>query len=187
MKKLLMVAVASTAFMSSTAFAQSSQDLQSLTFNATVVPECSIEDPADVTFASVNINQGAGSGALLLKNGSQSAPADDIYVSCNYATSLTVESANDGLLNAAGATVAANDPNDFTNVINYRVKLTSSDGSFPVLDFRTIQAGTSKSVNAAGAFHDNAALKVYIDRDDTAKRPVSGLYTDTATITIGTV
>ncbi len=187
MKKILIAAVLSTAFISSTAFAQSSQDSQSLTFNATVVPECSIEDPADVTFASVNINQGAGSGALLLKNGSQSAPADDIYVSCNYATSLTVESANDGLLNATGAAVAANDPNDFTNVINYRVKLTSSDGSFPVLDFRTTQAGTLKTVNAAGAFHDNAALKVYIDRDDTQKRPVSGLYTDTATITIGTL
>ncbi|MEH6790817.1 hypothetical protein [Parasphingorhabdus sp.] len=186
MKKILMVAVASTAFLSSTAFAQS-QDSQDLAFNATVLPECSLENPTDVTFASVNINQGAGSSALLLKNGSQVAPAENIYVSCNYATTLSVTSDNDGLTNATGAAVAANDPLDFTNVIHYRVELKSTDGSFPLLDFRTVQGAATKTVNAAGAFHDDAALKVYIDRDDTSKRPVAGDYSDRAVITIGAV
>jgi len=43
------------------------------------------------------------------------------------------------------------------------------------------------SVNAAGAFHNNAALEVRIDRDDTSKRPVAGSYTDTTTLTVGPV
>jgi hypothetical protein len=42
-------------------------------------------------------------------------------------------------------------------------------------------------VVADGAFHNNATLEVRIDRDDTAKRPVAGSYTDTTTLTIGVI
>lgn len=185
MKKLLIATVASTAFMSSAAFAQSNTDSADVVVNGTVQDECSIADPVAVNFPVVNINEGAGANALLLKNGSQ-ASTQNIYVSCNYAAKVSASSANGGLLNAAGAALAANDPLDFTNVIEYRVKLTATDGSFPVLDFRTNGVGPD-SVNAAGAFHNNAALEVRIDRDDTAKRPVAGAYTDTTTLTVGPV
>lgn len=184
MKKLLIAALAATAI-SSPAFAQSNTDSADLTVNGTVQQECSIAEPTAVNFPVVNINEGAGPNALLLKNGSQ-AQTQNIYVSCNYTASLGASSANGGLLNAAGATVAANDSDDFTNLIHYRVKLTATDGNFPTLDFRT-RLEASDSVTAGGAFHNNAALEVRIDRDDTAKRPVAGTYTDVTTLTIGVI
>lgn len=183
-KKILIATVVSTAFISSSAFAANT-DSQDLLVNATVQDECSIANPADVTFATVNINEAAGASALLLKNGSQFT-SQNIYVSCNYGAKLTAASTNGGLLNAAGAALAANDPNDFTNIIEYRVTLNPTDNSFPKLFLQTL-TGTTKSVIAAGAFHNNASLEVRIDRDDTAKRPVAGLYTDTATLTVGPV
>jgi len=91
------------------------------------------------------------------------------------------------LVNAAGETVAANDSNDFTNKIHYRIELTSTDGSFTKLDYRTKGTGASPTVTPGGAFHDDANLRVYLDRDDTSKRPVAGDYVDTATITLGAV
>ncbi len=184
MKKLIIAAAASTALMSSAAYAGDT-DSADVLINATVANECSIANPTAVTFASVNINEGPGANALLLKNGSQS-DTQSVYVSCNYAAKLSATSANDGLLNSAGASLAANDPDDFTNLINYRVLLNSTDSSFPNLDFRT-RLEASDSVNAGGAFHNNATLKIVIDRDDTAKRPVAGTYTDTATVTLGPV
>ena len=132
MKKLALVAVATTAMVSSPAFAGAT-DSATLDVSATVADECSIEAPAAFEFASVNINQGAGANALLLKNGSQNADSgtQNIYVSCNYAAQIAAKStANNGLLNAAGASLAANDAADFTNLIHYRIEL-----GFLVADF----------------------------------------------------
>ena len=185
MKKILIAAVTSTALFSSAAFAQSNTDTADMVVSGTVNQECSIENPNDVTFAEININEGAGANALLLQNGSQSN-SQNIYVSCNYAAKLAATSTNDGLLNAAGLSLAQNDPDDFTNKIEYRVLLNATDSSFPNLDFRT-RLEASDSVNAGGAFHNDALLRVVIDRDDTAKRPVAGVYTDTAVLTLGPV
>lgn len=180
MKKFLFAAAA---LIAAPAFAADT-DTVDLTVTGTVQDECSVAEPTAVAF-NVNINEGAGANALLLKNGSQSN-AQSVWVSCNYAAKLSATSQNGGLLNAAGETLAQNDPDDFTNKIHYRVQLTATDASFPNLDFRT-RLEASDSVNAAGAFHNNATLKVVIDRDDTAKRPVAGTYTDTATLTVGPV
>ncbi len=188
MKKIAIAAAVSTAFFSTAALAGPT-DTANLTVSANVADECSIEQPTAFTFGSVNINQGAGANALLLKNGSQNADSgtQNIYVSCNYAAKITAKSTgNNGLLNSAGQTLADNDSSDFTNLINYRIELTSNDGSFSKVDYRT-RTGGPASVTPGGAFHDNANLKVYIDRDDTAKRPVAGTYTDTAEITLGVV
>ena len=185
MKKLLLTAAASAAFVAAPAFAQSNTDSADLNVSATVNQECSIANPTAVVFAKVNINEGAGPNALLLKNGSQS-DTQQIYVSCNYTAKITAKSDNDGLLNAAGAPLAANDPDDFTNKIEYRVYLTSTDSSYPNLDYRT-RLESEESVTAGGAFHDNSTLRVMIDRDDTQKRPVAGLYTDTTVLTLGPV
>lgn len=184
MKKLVIAALASSAFVATPALAAPT-DSQALNVSGTVQQECSIAAPAAVNFPVVNINEGAGSNALLLRNGSQ-AQTQNIWVSCNYAAKVGASSQNGGLLNAAGAALAANDPNDFTNVIEYRVKLDATDNSFPILDFRTNGAGQD-SVNAAGAFHDNALLEVRIDRDDTAKRPVAGVYSDVTVLSVGPV
>src|SRR5690606_11975144 len=170
--------------MSTPAFA-AQDDSVDLQVSGTVQQECSIEQPTAVDFPVVNINEGAGPNALLLRNGSQ-AQTQNIYVSCNYAASVGAQSQNGGLLNADGADLAANDSADFTNLIHYRVALTAGDGSFPTLDFRT-RLEASDKVTADGAFHNNAALEVRIDRDDTSKRPVAGTYTDVATLTIGVI
>jgi type 1 fimbria pilin len=185
MKKLLIAALASSAIAATPAFAADT-DTVSFQVNGTIQPECSIAQPADVALGNILINEGPGSNALLLKNGTPASSTQNVWVSCNYAAKVSATSANRGLLNAAGAALAANDPADFTNLINYRIALTSTDGSIPALDFRT-RLEASDSVTAAGAFHDNAALRVYIDRDDTAKRPVQGTYSDTATLTVGPV
>lgn len=185
MNKVIVAMAASTALFSSAAFSQSNTDSADMVVTGTVNEECSIENPNDVTFAEVEINEGAGQNALLLQNGSQ-ANSQNIFVSCNYAAKLSATSTNDGLLNAAGAAIAANDAADFTNKIEYRVLLNSTDASFPNLDFRT-RLEASDSVNAGGAFHDDALLRVVIDRDDTQKRPVAGVYTDTAIVTLGPV
>ena len=188
MKKILVTAIASTAFISAPAMAAPT-DSATLDVSAHVADECSIEAPAAVAFSSININKGAGSDALLLKNGSQNADSgtQHIYVSCNYAAQIAANSNNSGLVNAAGASLAANDSADFTNKIHYRIELTSNDGSFSKLDYRTNGHGSSPTVTPPGAFHDDANLKVYIDRDDTQKRPVSGDYADTAVITLGAI
>lgn len=184
MKKLLVAAITSTAFISTAAVAGPT-DSQALNVSGTVQQECSLAAPTAVTFSTVNINEGAGATALLLKNGSQ-AQTQSIYVSCNYTAKVGASSQNGALVNAAGASVASNDSADFTNEIDYRVKLTATDGSFPVLDFRTAQEA-GDSVNAAGAFHNNATLEVRIDRDDVAKRPVAGTYTDVTVLSLGPV
>ena len=183
MKKILIAALAATT-LATPAFAGPT-DSQALNVSGTVQQECSIAAPTAVNFPVVNINEGAGPNALLLRNGSQ-AQSQNIYVSCNYTARVGASSQNGGLLNAAGATVAENDPDDFTNVIHYRVNLDATDNSFPVLDFRT-RLEDGDSVVAAGAFHNNAALEVRIDRDDTAKRPVSGTYTDVTVLSVGAV
>ncbi len=185
MKKILLAAAAATALASAPAFAADT-DTVSFQVNGTIQPECSIAQPTDVTFAQILINEGPGSNALLLKNGTPASSTQNVWVSCNYAAKISATSANGGLLNAGGAALAANDPDDFTNLINYRIQLTATDGHFPTLDFRT-KLEASDSVTAAGAFHNEAALRVYVDRDDTAKRPVAGTYTDTATLTVGPV
>jgi hypothetical protein len=184
MKKLVIAALASSALIATPAFAGPT-DSQALNVSGTVQQECSLAAPTAVTFATVNINEGAGSNALLLKNGSQ-ASAQNIWVSCNYAARVAATSTNGGLTNPAGQSLVNNDAADFTNVIEYRVKLTSTDNSIPVLEMRTLSE-TTDSVNAAGAFHDNAALEVRIDRDDTAKRPVAGTYSDVTVLSVGPV
>ena len=185
MKKIITITAISAALMSSAAFA-ADNDATSFDINAQVLQECSIQDAATVTISEVEINEGAGSNALLLQNGSQTED-QNIYVSCNFATTITASSANTGLLNSGGAAAAANDSDDFTNLIHYRVELSpTGQASFPALDFRT-RAGSSDSVTAGGAFHDNADLTIRIDRDDTSKRPVAGTYTDVATITLNAV
>jgi spore coat protein U-like protein len=189
MKKLLIAAVASTAFISSTAFAQSSTDSVDFDVNATVNEQCHIQDPADVNFGTITLENSnvPGPDSLTLNNGSQNGSTQSIWVSCNYGAQLTASSANGGLFNAAGAALVANDPNDFTDVIEYRVRLTSTDNSIPLFEFQTDGPGSTGPVVAGGAFHNQATLRVYLDADDTPKRPVAGDYTDVATLTVGPV
>lgn len=189
MKKILIAALASTAFVSSPAFAQSATDTVSFDVDATVNQQCHIQDPADVDFGVITLENSnvPGQDSLTLNNGSQTGSVQNIWVSCNYGAQLTASSANGGLFNSAGAGLVANDPTDFTDLIEYRIKLTSTDGSFDNFEFQTDGAGSTGPVVADGAFHNQATLRVYIDADDNPLRPVAGDYADTATLTVGPV
>ena len=186
MKKILIAAAASTALMSTAAFGQAT-DSTSFEVTGTVVDTCLIEEAADVAFGTIELEDSnvPGADSLTLNNGSQEGSTQNIWVSCNYAAKITASSLNDGMLNSAGASLVNNDPNDFTNKIHYRIELTHANA--PFLQLATNLGGNSKSVTAAGAFHDDASLRVYIDADGTPKRPVAGAYTDTATLTVGPV
>lgn len=182
MKKLVTAALAATVF-ATPAFAQNSQESDSFQITGNVQNECSIDDPQDVTF-QININEASGSSALLIDG--NSANQQRIWVSCNYATNLTV--AGTDLENTAGASAVANDPDDFTNIINYFIKLEpgAAGGPIPHVTMNTKGAKTATGTTS-GAFHDNAKLNVNIAPGDNPKRPVAGQYTAVATITLGAV
>ena len=185
MKKLVLAAAIFASTAASPAFAQAT-DSQDLVISATVPQECSIANPSDITFASVGINQAAGSTALLM-NG-QPNSSQNVWTSCNYAAKITVAGAP--LLNAAGADIAANDSADFTNSINYVVAFEppAAGGPFSKVTLNT-RVGATASTTPAGAFHENAKLTVQIPSDpaNNPKRPVAGTYTATTTITLGAI
>ncbi len=184
MNKMLMAGAALATLVASPAFAQAT-DSQDLTITATVAPECSIANPTDVTLA-LNINQNAGSDALLLSSNSNNS--QNIWTSCNYAAQIKV--AGDPLENATGAAIAANDAADFTNKLNYVLTFEppAAGGPFNKLTLNT-RVGTSTSQTPVGAFHENAKLGVTIPSDsaNNPKRPVAGTYLSTVTITLGAV
>lgn len=188
MKKIALLAAGVAVVSASPAFAQAT-DSTTFDVTATVVDTCLIEEASDVAFGNIELENSnvPGPDSLTLNNGSQQGNTEPLWVSCNYAAKITASSTNDGLFNASGAALVANDPNDFTDKINYRIELTSPAGNFPFLRHRTNAGGNSTSVTALGAFHDEASMRVYIDADDTSKRPVAGSYTDTATIEVGPV
>lgn len=182
MKKFAIAALAATTVLATPAYAQSATASDSFNITGNVQNECSIDDPKDVTF-NININEDSGANALLIN--ANSSDQQRIWVSCNYATTLTVSGTE--LTNAGGAAAAANDPNDFTNVINYFIKLEpgTAGGPIPQVTMNTKNASNTASGNAVGAFHDQAKLNVVIAPGDNPKRPVAGQYTAVATVTLG--
>ena len=183
MKKIFVAALAASVF-ATPAYAQSSTAADSFTISANVQNECSIDDPNNVTL-DVSINEDSGPNAL--KINASNNTLQNIWVSCNYNASLTVEAPE--LVNAAGASLAANDPNDFTNKIAYSIKLEPNAGDtgspFPAVSLTTKNGPVTKTQQAVGAFHDNARLNVNLPAGDQTKRPVAGDYTAVATITLG--
>lgn len=185
MKKFAVAALAATSVFATPAYAQSATASDSFNITGNVLNECSIDDPQDVTFPVISINQDSGAGALLIN--ANSSNQQRIWVSCNYATTLTVSGTE--LENAAGAAAASNDPNDFTNVINYFIKLEpgAAGGPFPQVTMNSKNASNTANGSAGGAFHDQAKLNVQIAPGDNPKRPVAGQYTAVATVTLGAI
>lgn len=182
MKKLLAIAIASTAIVSVPAFAASS-DSNSFDVTAVVQPECSIQDPSNVSFGNVSINQDPGADALKINVSTQNQN-QNLWVSCNYGAKMTISSQNGGLTNP----VANDGPDaaDFTNVIEYRASLTSTNGAFLTTHMFTA-TGTTFSRTNNDAFHDQADLRVYIFQGDNPLRPLAGTYSDVATVAVGPV
>ena len=184
MKKFIFAALASSAFVSAPAFAAPSSD-ESFTISATVPQECSIEDIANQTFA-IDINTAAGESALLMN--AQQTGTDRFWMSCNYAAAITIDA--EQLVNEAGASVAANDAADFTNVLVYDLVLENqtkaANGPFSKFALK-VSADKTETKTPAGAFHENANPQIDIKPANNPKRPVAGTYSAVTTISLGAV
>lgn len=186
MKKILSLAVASTALMAAPAYAvdgAGDSDSQDFDITANVQQECSVEDPENVDFGTIAIDEAPGAGALLAISG-RTTLRQNVWVSCNYGASMSLSSGpmtttevNDGP-----------DAADFTDVIHLRMGITASDGTaFNRMFFDTLTK-TGDSKTNADAFHDNAEIAVVLNTlDFQGRRPLAGQYTATATLSVGPI
>lgn len=182
MKKILL-ATAVTALVSSPAFAQS-EDSVDLTVSASVAQECSVEQPNNVDFGQLAINQDPGEEALLLTQ-TRLVMDQDIWVSCNYGANMELEATS---MQNQDQVNDGPDQADFTDTIPYRMELNDSVGGgtfFNRMSFDTL-TNTGDNKTNADAFHDLAELDIrYVPRPNL--RPLAGSYVGTASITIGGV
>lgn len=185
MKKLAIAAVAVS--MASTPAFAASQDVQDVVINAAVAPECSMENPADINLGNLIIDEDAGPNALKIKASTTSA-VQNIWVSCNYVTQFTIKSDNKYLK----STTPVNDP-QFTNQIVYGLQFEPSvanPGAFiGSFSHKPNFQANPRVFAQTKEFHDQARLSVTVEpgNGNQNKRPVAGSYTDTITITLGTL
>ena len=192
MKKII-VASATAALFSTPAFAAPS-DTQDFVINATIAPECSMANPADINLGILAINKDPGSGALLLNNPDPSTE-QQIWISCNTDATFSINTANKSGPNTGGLKTNSpvTDTAQFTNQIFYDISLTpdrstnfNGVGSYkPRVQAPGPIGGTQQPT---GEFHANYTLVVgYEAPNVNNKRPVAGAYTDTVTFTVTAV
>jgi len=185
MKKVI-IAAAAASLISTPAFAADT-DQQDFVINANVEQECSLENPTDFNLGALPINTDPGPQALLLT--ATVEDTQDIWMSCNYPADITLEADNRRLTNSNTVTDTA----QFTNTLNYRIWLEPSvAGAFNGFSsFIPAFQGPATSFRTQTAeFHDNANLRVAVPHADAGnqnRRPIAGDYTDTVTITLGTI
>lgn len=186
MKKLLLAATAAS-LISTPAFAAST-DTKDFDINARVTPECSMENPSNINLGSLAIDRAPGSNALMLTEKTKS-DEQEVWVSCNYVTSIFITTDN----RALKTTTDVHDTAQFTDTIYYGVKFApKTAGSFVGSDSwkPRVQPVTKEWVQTK-EFHDQAVLSVTLEEvgsgKPNGKRPVAGSYTDTVYITLGTV
>lgn len=186
MKKVIF-ATATAALFSTSALAGPT-DQQDFDINATVTPECSMENPTNINLGPLSINEDPGENALLLNNPAPSSP-QTIYISCNTDATFSVNTLNRALKTTSTVT----DTNQFTNVIRYDIRLTPDRttnfaglGSYKP----RVQAPgpIAASGQPTGEFHANYQLVVgYEAANVNNKRPVAGTYTETVTFTVAAI
>lgn len=185
MKKIAMAALASTAVMAATPAFAASSDTKDFDINARVTQECSMENPSNINLGSLSINRAPGSDALLLNEVAQS-DVQNVWMSCNYDADITITTLNRALKTTSPVTDTA----QFTDTIHYGITLVpSTPGAFDGFgSFKPRVQPPVKVKPQVSEFHDNAQLSVRLeDLNVNSKRPVAGTYTDTVTVTLGTI
>lgn len=178
-----MAAVAAS-LASTPAFAAST-DTKDFDISARVTPECSMENPSNINLGSLSINRAPGSDALLLNEVAQSG-TQSVWVSCNYTTDIVLETLNRGLLTTSPVTDTA----QFTNKIFYGLEFAPTtpgafEGSF---SHKPRVQPNPRTFTQTKEFHDQAQISVTLETlSVNNKRPVAGTYSDTVTITLGTI
>ncbi|MEO0591105.1 MAG: hypothetical protein AAFZ11_11170 [Pseudomonadota bacterium] len=183
MKKLL-IASSAFALLSSPAFAQSSQDSQDFTVNGTVENECSIENPADVTLGEFAVITTPGADALQYDD--NKSDSQTFWMSCNYTTSIAVESDNLALVGDVAPT-----DSQFTNRLDYRLNFSTVTGT-ALTGLGSIPFGVlgNRTRTQASEFHANVQMDVVVPKGEysnASKRLVAGNYSDRVVITLGTL
>lgn len=186
MKKLTLIAAAPVAMMASAASA-ASDDSVTFDINASVLPECSMENPGTVNLGPLSIDEDPGAGALLLDNPSPSAP-QSMYISCNTAAIFYVDAQNRALVNSGTVTDTA----QFTNRINYDIRLspdrTSAFAGLGSYKPRVQANGAGNARTANAEFHANYDLVIGFEAPNVNNlRPIAGDYTETVTFTVAAI
>lgn len=183
MKKLLFTTAAFAAAAAATPAMAAPTDIQGFFVTAGVQAECSVEDPDNVNFGLLSIEEDAGPDALLLEE-QRYVERQRIWTSCNYPTSITlaavpmqnVVQANDGP-----------DAGDFTDVLHYRLRLRANNNTdFTEVNLRTIDS-TIETEFQSDAFHNNAVLRTVVNRNDNPLRPLAGPYVGFAVVALGII
>lgn len=183
MKKLLLVAVASTAFAATPAFAQSNTTTDTFVVSATVAPTCTMENVQDIALGNLLINTAAGPNALLFGNGSKSATSNQVYLSCNDTNTMALSA----LPLANTRTPTAEETTDgFDNEVDFRVWANNYGVSTAALrrEFRTA-GNQQRNTGARHAMHRQITFTGSVDYDDNRGfRPLAGTYSSTVTVTV---
>jgi len=184
MKKLIIAAMASTAFIATPALADP-DDTDQFQITANIAQECSLQNPQAVNLGTLVIDEEPGENALTLDQNRSSD--QQVFASCNYGATIGLASTNGGLLNSTAND--GPDAEDFTNRLNYRLLMIPSDGeAFARAEMRTVDSGTARDDETqTDAFHDNATLRVRVLQSENQLRPLSGSYTDTAIVSLGAI
>ncbi len=185
MKKIVLAALATTVAMASTPALAAKSDTKDFDINARVAQECSMENPTNINLGRLSINRAPGANALLL-NGVPESAVQNVWMSCNYNADISITTLNRALKTNSPVTDTA----QFTDTLHYGVKLVPSNGTafdgFGSWKPRVQPVTTTKP--QVSEFHDNAELSVKFEAPNVnAKRPVAGDYTDTVTVTLGTI
>ncbi|TRD11281.1 hypothetical protein FGU71_05080 [Erythrobacter insulae] len=181
MKKIV-IAAAATGLIASPAFADDN-DSQDFEITANIQQECSVEDPDNVNFGTISIDEAPGAGALQVTQG-RTTLRQDVWISCNYGADMAMTS---GPMTTAEINDGP-DAGDFTDTIHLRMGITASDGTAFNRMFFDTKTKTGDSKTNADAFHDNAEIAVVFNKDDLdGKRPLAGDYSAVATLSVGPV
>ena len=184
-KKKIIIADAASSSVAAPAIAADT-DQKDFDINARVTQECSLENPSNVNLGSLQIDRAPGPNALLLT--ATASDSQNIWMSCNYPADISLQADNRALVNSNPVTDTA----QFTNRLNYRVGLqpsngTAFDGFGSWAPFVQPQPTTRTQT---AEFHDQASLTVtlpHFEYGNQNRRPIAGDYTDTVTITLGTI
>jgi len=186
MKKLAISLAASAAVFATPALAQLNSSTESFEITADVPQVCAMEDINDVALGTQAVSSSSGAGALELL-GTDTGSTNQFYISCNDATTLTLSSANQGLLNTSRGAPVGDDAELFTNKLFYNLRLNNfvdgGNGAQPKLATKD----TASSTFSGTEIHRQVSASVTILPDQNPLRPLAGDYEDTATVAITTI
>lgn len=184
MKKILIAAVASTAFFATSAFASDTAQ-QTFQVNATVAPECVIGAIQTVNLGPVPISTTADADGLTVNGDiAKGSNSQNIYLGCNQR--MHIAFGGRGLVSDSNANNPSIGTDGFTNKLNYSYGLFGVPGtSFT----GTTNGNPSARTGDRDPFYHQASIEMWMTKSSNAgRRPLAGNdYSDTAVLTLSAI